>query len=187
MPNDPVTGKHRNRPTMYVMVGLPASGKTTRARQLETDRRALRLTPDEWMIPLFAQAEAGGKRDVLEGRLVWLAIRVLQVGVDVIVDFGVWSKDERSALRHLAAQAGADCELVYLAVEEAQQRRRVEARFAADPQSTFEIHPGDLALYRERFQAPDHDELTSQAVDPPPAGYPTWTSWASERWPTSTS
>ncbi len=77
MPNDPVTGKQRSRPTMYVMVGLPASGKTTRARQLETDCRALRLTPDEWMIPLFAQAEAGGKRDVLEGRLVWLAIRIL--------------------------------------------------------------------------------------------------------------
>ncbi len=27
MPNDPVTGEHRSRPTMYVMVGLPASGK----------------------------------------------------------------------------------------------------------------------------------------------------------------
>jgi len=187
MPNDPVTGEHRSRPTMYVMVGLPASGKTTRARQLETDCRALRLSPDEWMIPLFAQAEAGGKRDVLEGRLVWLAIRILEVGVDVIVDFGVWSKDERSALRHLAAQAGADCELVYLAVEQAEQRHRVDARFAADPQSTLQIHPGDLALHREQFQAPDHDELTSQAVDPPPAGYPTWTSWAAERWPTSTS
>ncbi len=187
MPNDPFTGEQRSRPTMYVMVGLPASGKTTRARQLETDCQALRLTPDEWMIPLFAQAEASGKRDVLEGRLVWLAIRILQVGVDVIVDFGVWSKDERSALRHLAAQAGADCELVYLAVEQAEQRRRVEARFAADSQSTFEIHPGDLALYRGQFQAPDHNELTSQAVDPPPAGYPTWTSWASLRWPTSTS
>lgn len=45
MPNDPVTGKQRSRPTMYVMVGLPASGKTTRARQLEKDCQALRLTP----------------------------------------------------------------------------------------------------------------------------------------------
>jgi len=88
--------------------------------------------------PAVCTGRAGGKRDVLEGRLVWLAIRILQVGVDVIVDFGVWSKDERSALRHPAAQAGADCELVYLAVQEAEQRRRVEARFAANPQSTFE-------------------------------------------------
>ncbi len=116
---------------MYVMVGLPASGKTTRPGSSRPTARALRLTPDEWMIPLFAQAEAGGKRDVLEGRLVWLAIRILAVGVDVIVDFGVWSKNERSALRHLAAQAGADCELVYLAVEEAEQRHRVEARLPA--------------------------------------------------------
>lgn len=58
------------------MVGLPAFGKTTRAKEIQTDCKALRLTTDEWMIPLFAdprpfgQSLAGGKRDILEGRLV---------------------------------------------------------------------------------------------------------------------
>ena len=63
-----------SRPSLYVMIGLPAAGKTTVARQLEEEHQALRLTPDEWMIPLFGESEAGGKRDVLEGRLVWLAL-----------------------------------------------------------------------------------------------------------------
>ena len=79
------------QPTMYVLIGLPGSGKTGRARDLEVERRALRLTPDEWMIPLFGEPEADGKRDVLEGRLVWLAMRVLRLGVNVVVDFGVWA------------------------------------------------------------------------------------------------
>jgi hypothetical protein len=35
---------------------------------------ALRLTPDEWMIPLFGQDQPEGKRNVLEGRLIWLAL-----------------------------------------------------------------------------------------------------------------
>src|SRR4051812_2328688 len=116
------------RPTLYVMVGLPGAGKTSRARQLEAESRALRLTPDEWMIPLFGDSDAGGKRDVLEGRLVWLAMRALRLGVTVVLDFGVWSRAERSALRWLAAQAGADCSLVYLDVSEAEQRRRIAVR-----------------------------------------------------------
>ena len=47
----------------------------------QTDRGgapALRLTPDEWMIPLFGHHDADGKRDVLEGRFVWLALRTLR-------------------------------------------------------------------------------------------------------------
>ena len=47
------------------MVGLPGAGKTTRARAIESEERALRLTPDEWMIPLFDGIQPDGKRDVL--------------------------------------------------------------------------------------------------------------------------
>jgi predicted kinase len=47
---------------LVVMVGLPASGKTTRARQLELELGAVRLTPDEWMLPLFNEAD--GRRDI---------------------------------------------------------------------------------------------------------------------------
>jgi predicted kinase len=59
------------------------------------------------MIPLFGASEADGKRDVLEGRSVWLAIRALHLGISVILDFGVWGKEERSALRALAVEVGA--------------------------------------------------------------------------------
>jgi hypothetical protein len=54
----------------------------------------------------------GGKRDVLEGRFVWLAVRAPSPGVNVVLDFDVWSRAERSALRYLASSVGATCELV---------------------------------------------------------------------------
>ena len=41
--------------TMLLMVGLPGAGKTTRAKELAAANRALRLTPDHWMIPLFGE------------------------------------------------------------------------------------------------------------------------------------
>ena len=104
------------RPTMYVMVGLPAAGKTTVARRIEIDRRALRFTPDEWMIPLFGESMANGRRNVLEGRFIATAMSALRLGFNVVLDFGVWAKDERTALRWLASMAGASCTLVYLPI-----------------------------------------------------------------------
>jgi len=59
--------------TMLLMVGLPGSGKTDRAKELAVASRALRLTPDHWMIPLFGDSMADGKRFVLEGRLISVA------------------------------------------------------------------------------------------------------------------
>ena len=40
---------------LYLTVGLPGSGKTTLARRIveDEDEEILRLTPDEWMAPLF--------------------------------------------------------------------------------------------------------------------------------------
>lgn len=65
---------------MHLTVGLPGAGKTTLARELERAGGALRLTPDEWMLPLFGArwADFAGQRDVLEGRLVWVDHQVLR-------------------------------------------------------------------------------------------------------------
>src|SRR5579859_5947255 len=152
---------HGGTPRMFVLVGLPAAGKTSRARQLASAWSALRLTPDEWMIPLYGQEQPEGKRNVLEGRLIWVALSALRIGVNVVVDFGVWSKDERSALRALAASVGATSELVYLHVDEEEQWRRIQARSLTDAATTFEMTRADLGPWREVFQAPDAAELES--------------------------
>ena len=73
---------------MLLMVGLPGAGKTTRAKELATAHGTLRLTPDEWMITLFDGTQPDGKRDLLEGRLVTVALDVLRRGTSVVLDFG---------------------------------------------------------------------------------------------------
>jgi predicted kinase len=172
-------------PTLYVLVGLPASGKTTRAREIEAEAPALRLTPDEWMIPLFGESEADGKRAVLEGRFIWLALQALREGANVILDFGVWTKNERLALRSLAAGVGASCQLEYFEIDEAEQKRRCEGRAVSQPHTTFVINDDDLREYRRLFEVPDHAELASSDAGPPPPGHTNWHLWAAERWPTS--
>ena len=93
------------RPTLFLMVGLPGTGKTTEARRLEADEHALRLTKDEWVKALYGQSNPPAATDVIEGRLVEVALRALTLGVHVVLDFGLWSRDERSALRR--ARVGA--------------------------------------------------------------------------------
>jgi predicted kinase len=168
---------------LLLMVGLPGAGKTTRAAELAAAHRALRLTPDEWMISLFDGSQPEGKRDLLEGRLIALALQALRLGTAVVLDFGLWSRDERSALRWLATSAGASCRVIYLPVDKDVQRARIADRQATAPHTTFPMSEADMDMWREQFQAPDAAELDGAAIPGPPPGWPGWPEWAAHRWP----
>ena len=94
--------------TLHLMVGLPCSGKTTLAKQLENELSALRLTPDEWHRRLYGQDATHPQHDDRHAQieaLQWeVAAKALARGVDVILDFGFWSKNERREFRDRAAR-----------------------------------------------------------------------------------
>ncbi len=167
------------------MVGLPGSGKSTRARELEHESGAMRLSPDEWMMPLFGLSDVDGRRDVLEGRLIWVATQALQRGTNVILDFGLWGRDERAALHWLAASLGATAQTVFLDVDPETQLARVTQRWREAPGDTWEMDRDALENWRAAFQAPERDELSGSWTPPPPNGAETWHDWLSDRWPTS--
>lgn len=175
-------------PTLFLMVGLPGSGKTVRARELATQHSAVQLTPDAWMITLFGsddrhQTRPDGKRWLLEGRLVALAIDLLRLGVSVVLDFGLWSRAERSALRWLAGAVGASCEIVYLPVEREVQWSRIRARAQSTPEQTFPMAEEELDGWSAGFEVPDADELSGTASSTPPPGDASWWEWAQRFWP----
>ncbi|HEX4019200.1 MAG TPA: ATP-binding protein [Frankiaceae bacterium] len=169
--------------TVYLIVGLPGAGKTTRAKELELSESALRLTPDEWQIALFGDENPPDKRDLVEGKLVALGMRGAQLGINVVFDFGFWGVDERSSLRWIAGTIGARSHVVYLPIDHDEQRRRVTKRFMATPEQTFHMSDVELRQWRLQFQAPDDTELCGEQIPPVPPEYATWSQWASERWP----
>ena len=174
------------RPTLHLTVGLPGVGKTTVARELEQATGALRLTPDEWQVALFGVQwkDHFRQRDVLEGRLVWVAHQVLQGGLSVILDFGCWSPDERYALRAIAALAGADFELHFVELAEDERRRRCTERRHTSPGDTFEMTDEDHDRFVVDFRPPTTNELQYGPLPQPPAPFGSWPAWASDRWPT---
>lgn len=122
-------------------------------------------------------------RDLVEGKLVEIGIRVAQLGTDVVLDFGFWGKDERSALRWIAESVGAQAQVVYLPIDHDEQRRRVIDRFAATPDQTFRMSDAELLTWRAQVQVPDEAELRGDEIPAVPPGYRTWSQWASSRWP----
>ena len=171
--------------TLFLLVGLPGAGKTTLARELAQSHGALRLTPDEWHLPLFGTSlTADGKRDILEGRMITVALRVLRLGTSVVLDFGLWGRDERSALRWLAREAGLACQVVYLPVDADVQGARIARRQATAPHDTFPMPESEVASWRHQFQEPDAAELAGEDIPCPPPGWSTWVEWAVDRWPT---
>ena len=173
------------------MVGLPGSGKSYRARELAAEQGGLQLSPDAWMLSIFGQHDRhqtrpGGKRWLLEGRLVALSMDALRLGVSVVLDFGLWSRDERSALRWLARSVGASCKVVYLPVERDVQWDRIETRRRNSPEQSFPMAEEELDGWKASFEVPDEWELSDSFLPPPPLGNETWLDWARRFWPSLT-
>ena len=176
------------QPTLFLTVGLPCTGKTTAARRIEIEQEALRLTKDEWVKALYGPENPRSAADVIEGRLIRIALRALELGTNVVIDYGLWSRDERSALRQAAADRGARVEMRYFEVTPTEQRRRLDRRQAEAPHTTWPMSDEELAEWAAGIDVPTAGELDgSEPVDDPPAGFATWDEWRGSRWPPSVS
>lgn len=151
--------------TLHLICGLPGAGKTTLAKKLETELPALRLTPDEWIAQIIAdvsdRAELDRLRDPVES-VVWdVAVKALALGVDVILDFGFWGREERRQFQQRAEALGAAVQWHFLLVEREELWARISQRNADLPPGTFYNTAEELERWWTVFEPPTEEELAS--------------------------
>jgi predicted kinase len=151
--------KNHQQPLLIAFCGLPGSGKTTMAKEVEKTRGAVRINTDEWVAALGVDFFDDVFRHKLEARLYEHGLTLLKLGQSVIVEDGVWRRDERDRLREVAHQLGAAIELHYFDVPFDELWRRLEARNALGADDTVPITKELLGKCWPRFQPPDEAEL----------------------------
>lgn len=154
------------RPTLHLLCGLPGSGKTTRARELEAAGRGILLNADSWTSKLYPDdAEAAardGRKTLVEGVQWELAERLLTGGVSVILDWGLWAREERDHYRQRAGELDAAVETIFLDVPIETLHQRIARRNLDLPPGTFRIDAEELDEWSTWFEPPTLDELTGR-------------------------
>ena len=111
--------------------GKLGCGKTTYAKRLCAERGAVLLSADELMLALFGQ-DAGEKHDeYLEKVKAWLlgkSLEVVSLGLDAVLDWGLWTKAERTAVKAFYEDRAVPCEIHYVEIGEEVRRQRIDER-----------------------------------------------------------
>jgi hypothetical protein len=76
------------------------------------------LTPDEWLCRLFGNERhySDTYRNTMEALLWEVTERALVLGVNVVLDYGFWSHNERASFRRRAEAVGAIVQCHFLEV-----------------------------------------------------------------------
>lgn len=149
----------KHETTLILFCGLPGSGKTRIAKQLETQTDAIRLCTDDWMADLDIDLHDESFRDLLQHRLYILAKELLAKGVDVILEDGLWSKKERDEKRADARRLGAAVQIHVFDLSPEEQWRRLEHRNNHPAHGTAAVTHRELQSYFKLFELPTKEEL----------------------------
>jgi predicted kinase len=142
-----------------LICGLPASGKSTLARQLADELPAVRLDKDTWVTELGGDVWDDDFRVRVE-RLLWdLTLELLRQGQSVILEWGHWARAERDEKRLGARAVGVRAELYYLAVPVEELVRRAAQRTASGEWTAAPITREHFETWVRIFQAPDDVEF----------------------------
>ncbi len=153
---------------LVLICGLPASGKTTLARQLAPKIPALRLNKDQWTVQLGHDVWDDEFRVRLERQLWTLTQDLLTQGQSVILEWGHWARAERDEKRLGARALGVGVELHYLDAPLDELIRRADYRNVSGEWTASPMTADHFANWATMFQPPDEDEML--LFDEPVAG-----------------
>ena len=144
---------------LVLICGLPASGKSTLARQLAPELAAIRLDKDHWTAQLGHDVWDDEFRVLLEAQLWVLTQELLAHRQSVILEWGHWARVERDEKRLAARALGVGVELHSLDAPIEELIERAERRTASGEWTASPMTRAHFEEWATIFQPPDEEEL----------------------------
>src|SRR5215510_5466561 len=144
---------------LIVLTGLPGSGKSTLAIRLAASLPACRMCPDDWMMAAGIDLWDDASRARIEAFQLDLSLGLLHAGQNVVIEWGVWARQERDVLRNAARKIGAQVELHYLAATTNELWRRIMKRDLEGRWGSRSIRRDELEEWARKYEPPTDEEF----------------------------
>lgn len=145
--------------------GKICCGKSTYAEKLCSEGKAVLLSVDEIMLALFG-LYAGDKHDEYVEKtkkyLLDKSVEIMKSGIDVVLDWGFWKKDERIYVREFYSAKGMEYEFHYIDISDEVWRTRLDTRnsaVSAGKANAYIVDDNLAAKFASVFEMPDREEI----------------------------
>lgn len=165
-------------PEIVLLCGQVGSGKTFYADTVCADSGFFKLSCDDMMLALFESCIGPERHADMLARckkyLADVALRLLRAGMDVVLDYGFWTRTERTETAAFFSSAGFKARVVYVRADTETRRRNLERRNAALKASGgrgYVIDAGAADFFDAQFEPPAPDEEITEAYSDSDALY----------------
>lgn len=148
-----------------LVCGKICSGKSRYAQRLREKGRAVVLSCDEITLALF-EGDLGESHDKIVKRtknyLYQKSLEIIDVGSDVILDWGFWTKYERDFASDFYRSRGISCELHYIDISDDVWKINLHERNSAVANGEIKAYFADEGLikkFNEIFEPPERSEI----------------------------
>ena len=150
---------------VYLICGKICCGKTTYAQELCNDNNAVLLSVDEITLALFGQ-HPGDKHDEYVERtekyLLNKSVELISKDINVVLDWGFWTKAERESAKGFYKSRNIECELYYIDKSDETWKSRLHKRnnaVLANETSAYYVDDNLSAKFASIFEVPSEDEI----------------------------
>ncbi len=150
---------------VILICGKICCGKTTYAQKLCAENNAVLLSVDEITLALFGQ-HCGDKHDEYVERtekyLLNKSLELIQKDINVVLDWGFWTKVERLTVKEFYKSRDIECELHYIDISDETWKYRLNKRnnaVLAAETSAYYIDDNLAAKFASTFEVPNEAEI----------------------------
>ncbi|MGR5322182.1 ATP-binding protein [Vibrio sp. DNB22_19_1] len=151
-----------NQAKVTLLIGKVSCGKTTYARKQQEDNGDVFLSLDELQLNVFGQSptreQLDNSYDGCENYLKRLALDFLINDVNVILDWGFWSKASRVETKNYFRELGYEVSQIYFDIPLSVRLQRNQKRNTDNDRHSFKIEEKDISLFDSFFEEPSIDE-----------------------------